>query len=101
MIRPKLAVTGYFIDHDWEYQELLLGFEHLSGNHSGMNLSEVLIKLLQQNELTDRVLTITTDNASDDVTLMAYVNVTIQSLERGESSTYLEMMELSQNSSSL
>lgn len=48
-----IAVTGYFLDHDWEYRELLLGFEPLSGTHSGINLSEVLIKLLQQHEITD------------------------------------------------
>ncbi|KAK9847191.1 hypothetical protein MYU51_020359 [Penicillium brevicompactum] len=50
-----MAVTGYFLDQHWEYREILLGFEPLSGSHSGVNLSEVVLKLLQQHEITDRV----------------------------------------------
>jgi hypothetical protein len=86
-----MAVTGYFLDHDWEYRELLLGFEPLSGTHSGINLSEVLMKLLQQHEIADRVLAITTDNASNNNTLMTYVNEAIQSLELSESSTVIRV----------
>ncbi|OQE58765.1 hypothetical protein PENNAL_c0360G08151, partial [Penicillium nalgiovense] len=81
-----MAVTGYFLDHSWEYREVLLGFEPLSGSHSGLNLSEVLIKLLQQHDITDRVLAITTDNASNINTLVNFMNEAIQSLELSDSS---------------
>lgn len=36
-----MAVTGYFLDEEWEYREVLLSFEPLSGTHSGANLGEV------------------------------------------------------------
>jgi hypothetical protein len=55
-----MAITGYFLDEDWEYHEILLGFEHLHGSHSGANLSEVLLQLLQEHLITDRVLAVTT-----------------------------------------
>lgn len=32
-----LATTGYFLDEQWEYREILLRFEHLHGSHSGAN----------------------------------------------------------------
>jgi hypothetical protein len=48
-----MAVTGYFLDQHWEYREILLGFEPLSGSHTGVNLSEVVLKLLQQHKITD------------------------------------------------
>jgi len=76
-----MAITGYFLDEDWEYHEILLGFEHLHGSHSGANLSEVLLQLLQEHQITDRVLAVTTDNASNNVTLMASVHEAIESLQ--------------------
>jgi hypothetical protein len=76
-----MAITGYFLDKDWEYHEILLGFEHLHGSHSGANLSEVLFQLLQKHQITDRVLAVTTDNASNNVTLMASVHDAIESLQ--------------------
>jgi len=30
-----MAITGYFIDSDWVYREVLLGFKPLHGTHTG------------------------------------------------------------------
>jgi hypothetical protein len=68
-----MVVTGYFLDEDWNYRELLLGFEPLYGTHLGINLSAVLFQLLQKYNLTDRVLVITTDNASNNNTLVVSI----------------------------
>jgi hypothetical protein len=76
-----MAVTGYFIDHDWKYREVLLGFEPLSGSHSGINLGAVLFELLQQHQIEDRVLAITADNASNNNTLMENIRKSLESLE--------------------
>jgi hypothetical protein len=43
-----MAVTGYFLDEDWNYREILLGFEPLHGSHTGSYLSTVLIELLEK-----------------------------------------------------
>jgi hypothetical protein len=69
-----IAITAYFIDADWNYRELLLGFEPLSGEHSGPNLAKVLIAVLQKHQLADRILTVTTDNASNNKTLMQSIH---------------------------
>jgi hypothetical protein len=76
-----MAVTGYFIDRDWNYREILLGFEPVYGSHSGINLGPVLFPLLQKHEIEDRVLTITTDNASNNSTLVESLKGSIQELE--------------------
>lgn len=65
-----LAISGYFIDGDWEYREVLLGFEPLQGKHTGSNLSNVLFDILRRHEIDQRVFAITTDNASNNKTLM-------------------------------
>ena len=65
-----MAISGYFIDEDWQYREILLGFEPLYGTHSGANLSVVLLETLQRHKIEDRVLAIVTDNASNNKTLV-------------------------------
>jgi hypothetical protein len=75
-----MAISGYFIDQDWNYYEVLLGFEHLHGSHTGDNLSETVIQILQAHGIADRVLSITTDNASNNNTMMTGVQEKMQSL---------------------
>jgi hypothetical protein len=86
-----MAVTGYFLDQDWEYQEILLGFEPLSGTHSGVNLSDVVLRLLHQHNITDRVLAVTTDNASNNNTMISSIRESIQSLEHNNGSTIVRV----------
>jgi hypothetical protein len=86
-----MAVTGYFLDQNWEYREVLLGFEPLSGSHSGVNLSDVVLKLLQQHKIADRVLAVTTDNASNNNTMMSSIQESLQSLELNNGSTIVRV----------
>lgn len=86
-----MAVTGYFLDQHWQYQEVLLGFEPLSGSHSGVNLSDVVLKLLRQHNITDRVLAVTTDNASNNNTLMSSIQESLQSFELNNGSTIVRV----------
>ena len=78
-----IAITAYFIDDNWNYRELLLGFEPLSGKHSGVNLGTVLLELLQKHEIADRILTVTTDNTSNNNTLIESIQDSIEYLELG------------------
>ncbi|OQE38089.1 hypothetical protein PENNAL_c0787G08625, partial [Penicillium nalgiovense] len=75
-----MAITGYFIDQDWNYRELLLGFEPLNGPHSGVNLSEVLMEIFKKHDISDRILAITSDNASNNTTLVQSIQDSIDSL---------------------
>lgn len=65
-----MAITGYFIDTDWVYREVLLGFKPLYGTHTGSNLSGVLMEILLEHNIEDRVFGLTTDNASNNKTLV-------------------------------
>ena len=68
-----MAITGYFIDVNWRYREVLLGFEHLQGTHTGESLAGVLEGVLKRHDISDRILAITTDNASNNNTLTKYL----------------------------
>ncbi|KAJ6086552.1 hypothetical protein N7467_005466 [Penicillium canescens] len=72
-----MAITVYFINGEWNYRELLLGFEPLHGPHTGVNLSDVLLKLLRERNLVDRIFSVTTDNATNNETLIRSVQDTL------------------------
>lgn len=69
-----MAITGYYIDSDWNYREVLLGFETLHETNFGANLSTILMYKLEKHQVTDLVITVTTYNASN--MLMERVNPT-------------------------
>jgi hypothetical protein len=69
-----MAVTGYFIDANWKYHEVLLGFEHIKGKHDGQNLAAILLNVLSNASIDkQRLLTITADNASVNGRLVDYL----------------------------
>jgi hypothetical protein len=74
-----MAITGYFLDQDWNYCEVLLGFEHIQGSHAGTHLSDTVLRIFQEHSITNRVLSITTDNASNNNTMIQGVQEMVQS----------------------
>ena len=65
-----MAITAYFIDENWTYREALIGFEHLETVHTGVELAAVLKKVINSFSLGGRILNITTDNASNNNTMI-------------------------------
>ncbi len=64
-----LGITAYYISEDWEYKEVLIGFEPVEGAHTGENLAYIVEDVLSRLKLTRRLLAITADNASNNGTL--------------------------------
>lgn len=88
--KPFMAITGYFIDTNWKYKEVLLGFPSIPGSHSGMELGKVVISVLKKFGLTSRILGITTDNASNNNTMFGHLTDTLkEELKDNQSSLLL------------
>jgi len=68
-----MAITSYFLDQNWDYREVLLGFDPLEGTHTGLNLGLVLTDTLQKYQIMDRIMAITTDNASNNQTMITSI----------------------------
>lgn len=64
-----LGVNAYYIDQNWEFQEILIGFKPLTKQHTGSELAKVMLSLIQQYHLQNQLLAITTDNATNNMTL--------------------------------
>ena len=58
-----LGVTAHWIDDNWRQKELVIGFEPLNGTHTGVNLAEALVNVIERFNIGNKLLAITTDNA--------------------------------------
>ena len=71
--KPFLIIIGYFISKEYKFHEVLLGFWHIKGSHKGAYLADIVIDILNEHNLCSCVLAITTDNTSNNQTLMGAV----------------------------
>ena len=69
-----MAVMAHFINKDWQLCEKLIGFENLTDVHSGAELARVVNGIVMKYRLQSRVISITTDNASNNSSLVLELN---------------------------
>ncbi|CAF2863964.1 unnamed protein product [Rotaria sp. Silwood2] len=62
--RSFLGITGHFLGLDYVPHALLLDFLRLKGSHTGENIYNVTVKVLDNLKLKEKVFRIITDNAS-------------------------------------
>lgn len=70
-----LGIIAHYIDKDWVMQERMLAFIELTGGHAGHVTSRHVFETLEQFGITERLGTITTDNASDNGTFVASLSI--------------------------
>jgi len=61
-----MGVTAHYIDKDWNIQATCLDFLPLSDAHTGSNLHESFVRVLNTFGLSSKVLGVTLDNASNN-----------------------------------
>jgi hypothetical protein len=69
-----MGIMAYYIDKDWVLREELIGFESLKDVHSGEVLARVVNKVFARYKLEGRIISITTDNAGSNYTMMSSIN---------------------------
>jgi hypothetical protein len=62
--------TVHFIDDSWNVQDRLLAFKLLEVEHDGLSLANAFIDVMNDFDLTNRLLGVTADNASNNSTMM-------------------------------
>ena len=60
-----LGVTMHYINVNWEIKKCLLDFIPMEGSHTGILISTKLTNILQDFNISDRVISLTTDNGSN------------------------------------
>ncbi|CAG8833087.1 37774_t:CDS:2, partial [Gigaspora margarita] len=69
-----IAVTAHYIDDNWALQEVIIDFGLMSGKHDGTNIANGFFKVLENCDITSKILAITLDNAANN-------NILVQELE--------------------
>lgn len=70
---PFFGVTAHFIDENFVLKSNLLAVSYLGGTHSGENLADFLFSILSDFHLENKFLAITTDNASNNDSMMTFI----------------------------
>jgi hypothetical protein len=73
--KALLAVVAHYTNRQYQVQTRLLALRRLHGEHSGENQAGILIEVLKDFEITDRLGYFVTDNASNNDTT---VNIVLQ-----------------------
>jgi hypothetical protein len=62
---PFQGVIGSWIDENWEIHNEVLDLQMLEGEHTGKNIAKAFDEVLQNFDIWNKLLSITTDNASN------------------------------------
>ena len=65
-----IGITCHWIDQSFVLHEALLDFKKLTGHHTGDYLAQEVFKALEKYNISAKLFCITTDNASNNGTLM-------------------------------
>ena len=64
-----LAINAHWMSSDFQQYRACIEFVEIEGNHSGENLANIVATVLERFHISDKVMTITADNASNNDTL--------------------------------
>jgi hypothetical protein len=70
---PMLAINAHWMSSDFQQYQACIEFVEIEGNHSGENLANIVATVLERFYISDKVMTITADNASNNDTLHRYL----------------------------
>ena len=59
----------HWLTENFEYKEHVLKFTEIEGPHTGKNMAEIVVNLLEKLAISMRLITITDDNAGNNDTL--------------------------------
>ncbi|CAB4396011.1 unnamed protein product [Rhizophagus irregularis] len=68
-----LSITAHLVTNEWELKSFLLDFIKLDSLHSGDNIKDAFLKSLRSYNIESKILSVTTDNASNNVTFLQIV----------------------------
>ncbi|GBC27451.2 zinc finger BED domain-containing protein RICESLEEPER 2-like [Rhizophagus irregularis DAOM 181602=DAOM 197198] len=76
---PFLGISVHWINKKWELQSLTLDFCLLSGQHSGENLAQQFLKVLEDFNIETKLLAIGCDNASNMDVMLNKISSSLRS----------------------
>ncbi|CAB5367300.1 unnamed protein product [Rhizophagus irregularis] len=69
------SITVHFIDNSWYLQQITLDFIELKDSYTEKNIAEELITVLNLYDISKKINSITTDNASNNNIMFSYLEL--------------------------
>jgi len=73
-MHPYQGVIVQFVNKDWELKSIVLDLTILRGPHTGKNMASALLKVLMDFNILHKLIAITTDNASNNKTMIEEIS---------------------------
>jgi hypothetical protein len=67
---PFMVVTAHFVDKSFQLRSIVLDFAAMPGSHNGKRIADVFKSIINYYDIKDKVLCVTTDNASNNDTFI-------------------------------
>jgi hypothetical protein len=78
-----LSVVAHFVSFDWQLEKHILGMRLIDVSHTGDNIVGRVLTVLEEFGLTNKVVSVTLDNASSNTTDMVSLSPNIVGYHRG------------------
>ncbi len=76
-----MSVIDYFIDKNWKYREVFFVFQSLSDVHTNEMMTKIIVNILKKYKLKNRLLAVTTNNASNNDKMKKNMKKILKELE--------------------
>jgi hypothetical protein len=63
-----LSVVAHYVNVEWQLEKRIIGFRLIDESHSGQNIVERVLAVLEEYGLTAKIISVTLDNASSNTT---------------------------------
>ncbi|KAF8705378.1 protein dimerization, partial [Rhizoctonia solani] len=73
-----LAITASWVTSQWSLKETLLDFVELKGAHDGQNMANAVATAVTELGITNKILALVSDNASNNGTLIQYLSSSLR-----------------------
>ena len=65
-----LSVVAHYINPNWEMEKRIIGLTLIESSHTGENIAKCISKVIEEFELSEKIFSITLDNASANTSAM-------------------------------
>jgi hypothetical protein len=76
--KPFMAITGHFFDYNFVKRNILIDFSMVPYPHTGKQICEKLLEIFDKFNIRDKIISITTDNATNNVSAMNMLKLNFQ-----------------------
>jgi Cu/Ag efflux pump CusA len=76
--RPYISITAHYVNANRSLSHILLDFRYIPFPHSGEQIMNISIEVFGEFEVQERVIAITSDNATNNISAIKQLNVFLE-----------------------